>query len=477
MRKGKGARRSGFREGREALRLALPAMAEMGLASLTNAVDTMLVGRALGPRALSAVGWTVQPRLMLLCPFFALSTAVTAAVARLRGEGSAVKAPGVLKSGLMLAFFLALPLTAAAYAWAEPILRLAGNGRAGMEELMPDAAAYFRLTALALPLSAGSLCVCAALRGAGESRTPLWINLCGSLVNTLLHAALISGRLGFPGLGIRGAAWGVAAGGGTAFTLAVFAVMAGGALDVDLRCRSRKRRAARSCSLGRGGWLDRASLRLLLPVWGSTALEQGGLRLGYFLAGRSLFSLGASLYAAHQICMQWQNLSFSLGDGLGAAATALVGRRAGKGRMAEAARMGGLCRRFALISSLVFGGLTLMLRQPMAALFLRPGEADAAAVTAAASEALLALGLVQLFQTQALALAGALRGAGEHRFVMVASALCVSLIRPALTAGAVAWFGRNLALVWLVSSAETALRCGLFWLRFRRGRWRRRKNE
>ena len=46
MRKGKGTRRSGFLEGREALRLALPAMAEMGLASLTNAVDTMLVGRA-----------------------------------------------------------------------------------------------------------------------------------------------------------------------------------------------------------------------------------------------------------------------------------------------------------------------------------------------------------------------------------------------------------------------------------------------
>ena len=72
------------------------------------------------------------------------------------------------------------------------------------------------LLALVLALS---LCVCAALRGAGESRTPLWINLCGSLVNTLLHAALISGRLGFPGLGIRGAAGGVAAGGGTAFTL------------------------------------------------------------------------------------------------------------------------------------------------------------------------------------------------------------------------------------------------------------------
>lgn len=57
----------------DVMRIALPSIIEMVLMSLIGTVDTIMVGNELGAEGLSSVGLPTQPRMVLLCLFFALN--------------------------------------------------------------------------------------------------------------------------------------------------------------------------------------------------------------------------------------------------------------------------------------------------------------------------------------------------------------------------------------------------------------------
>ena len=71
---------------RKALKVAWPAMAESFFVTLAGMIDTMMVS-ALGSYAVAAVGLTGQPKFIGLTLFFGINVAVSALVARRKGEG------------------------------------------------------------------------------------------------------------------------------------------------------------------------------------------------------------------------------------------------------------------------------------------------------------------------------------------------------------------------------------------------------
>ena len=85
--------------------------------------------------------------------------------------------------------------------------------------------------------------------------------------------------------------------------------------------------------------------------------------------------------------------------------------------------------------------------------------------------------LVFALAVGAVALTGALRGAGDNLFVALTAALCVGAVRPALTLLAVRGLRLNLAGVWALSMAEFALRFFLLYPRFVRGKWKKNGNK
>jgi len=70
---------------KEAVRMALPAVLESFFVALAGMVDSLMVS-SLGSHAVAAVGLTTQPKFMGLSLFFATNVAVSALVARRRGE-------------------------------------------------------------------------------------------------------------------------------------------------------------------------------------------------------------------------------------------------------------------------------------------------------------------------------------------------------------------------------------------------------
>ena len=77
----------------EAIRMAWPAVLESFFVALAGMIDTMMVA-TLGTYAVSAVGLTIQPKFITLCFFFSINVAVSALVARRRGQNNQRNAGG-----------------------------------------------------------------------------------------------------------------------------------------------------------------------------------------------------------------------------------------------------------------------------------------------------------------------------------------------------------------------------------------------
>ncbi|NLD82708.1 MAG: MATE family efflux transporter [Clostridiales bacterium] len=448
----------------DVMRIAFPSIVEMVLMSLIGSVDTMMVGNYLGAGALSSVGLPTQPRMLLLCLFFALNVGVTAIVARRKGEERQAEANATLRNALMLALGLSIVMTAIAVVWAEPLMRLAGGDAAEDEKIFRDAVDYFVIMTYALPVNALSMCICAAQRGIGKTRITMWVNMAGNLINVFFNYCLIGGNLGFPRLEVRGAAIASVIGMETGFLMALLTVVAGGRHKGYLHLSRHDR------------WrFDKDSLRSILRVGGNAAVEQLGMRFGFFMYARIMFSLGTVMYAAHQICMQLLNITFTFGDGLGVAATALVGQNLGRKRHDLSILYGKICQRYAVLISLILGVLIIAFRRELVAWFIGRDTVDAGQVIDHAARTMLVLALVQPFQTSSVVLSGSLRGAGDNLYVALVGTVCVSVVRPIMTVAAVYWLHLDLMGAWIFGLFEIVLRFAFFYPRFAGGTWKDRK--
>ena len=193
--------------------------------------------------------------------------------------------------------------------------------------------------------------------------------------------------------------------------------------------------------------------------------------MGFFVYTRLMYSLGVTMFAAHNIAMQFLALTFNFADGLSVAATSLVGQNLGRGRRDLSLLYGKVTQRVAFALSLLLGALTALFREPLARLFIDPGTPDAGNVILFAGQALLVVALMQPFQMSAVVLSGALRGAGDNLYVAAVMMLCVSLLRPLMTWLAVDVFHLGLAMTWLLSLSELGLRLAMFYRRFGGGKW------
>ncbi len=443
-------------------RIALPSVAEMVLMSLIGSVDTMMVGQ-LGETALSAVALPGQPRMIMLCMFFALNVGVTAIIARRKGEERRDAANLTLRNALMLVLLLSLVVMGLAVSLAEPLMRLSGGNENTTADaiVLRDAVDYFTIMAWALPVNAVAMCINASQRGIGNTKLTMYVNIVSNVVNVIFNYLLIGGNFGFPRLEVRGAAIASVIGMVTGSSLALFTVLRGkrheGYLHVSFRESWR---------------FDKSTMRSIVKVGGNAMIEQLSMRFGFFVYSRVMYGMGVTMYAAHQICMQFLNITFTFGDGIGVAGTSLVGQCLGRMRSDLAQMYGLICQRLALTVSVVIGVLIVLLRNQLPALFIGQDTQNAALVMGYAAETLLVVALIQPFQTSSVVLSGGLRGAGDNLYVAVCMGVCVSVIRPLMALLSVNVLHLSLAMVWLLSISEIVCRMVLFYARFAGGKWK-----
>ena len=200
-------------------RLAWPAAMEGMFAMLVAAINLVMVGD-LGTDAVAAVGIITQPKMILLCFCRALAVAVTAIVARRKGEGNLSEAEACLKQSLCIAALFSM-LACATSVWKLPeILRLAG----AKQEYMQMAEVYGFFTIASVGFTNLATTINGALTGIGNTKAMMRANLAGNLVNMALNYLLIYGKCGFPALGLWGAGLATLLGAGVSLFVSLLAL-------------------------------------------------------------------------------------------------------------------------------------------------------------------------------------------------------------------------------------------------------------
>ena len=181
--------------------MAWPSIVESFFVAFAGLVDSLMVS-SLGSYAVAAVGLTTQPKFIGLALFFALNVAISALVARRRGENKAEEANRILSTALLFILVAAIILSCLFVVLASPIIHMCGS----TPETHDSAVAYFRIIMGGMIFNCIQMGINSAQRGAGNTKITMRTNVTSNTVNIIFNYLLINGHFGFPALGIHGAA-------------------------------------------------------------------------------------------------------------------------------------------------------------------------------------------------------------------------------------------------------------------------------
>ena len=187
---------------RTMLWLGIPPLISALVSVSYNLVDALWLSR-LGSVTI-AVPRQVRPSLMFFYSVgMSFSAANLAIVSQLVGSGDARRASRVvaqlytaallLGTGLMLLYLAVRPL-------------LFATVMAVPQRLYGDVMLYSGIVALGIPLGTLSFAFTTVLNAIGDTRTPTVLNIASATMNMVLDPIMIFGLLGFPALGVAGAA-------------------------------------------------------------------------------------------------------------------------------------------------------------------------------------------------------------------------------------------------------------------------------
>mgnify|MGYP000936039829 CR=1 FL=1 len=410
---------------------------------------SMIMVADLGAAAVAGVGTATQILFVLQAAFGAVTTGTTVLIARAIGAGQDDEANLITKQSLVLGAFLAVVLGVIGYQYSDALIRLLGAD--------PDVVAlgggYLRVTMVSGLVLLGMFVISGALRGAGDTRTPMMVTGLINLINIGIAYLLIFGQMGFPALGVEGAAWAAAISRAIGVAILLGLLLRGrGALDIR----------------GRDGWLPNTRIYARITRLGTPSmLEQLAMSGGMLVYGIIAISLGTTVYAVQRITFQALSISFMPGMGFAMAATAMVGQCLGARRADLSEISTWYAVRMAVAWMTVMGVIMAVLGGPIMRIFTDDPEMIALGV-----DALKVIAFSQPFMGIAQVLAGSLRGAGDTQFPMYSTALGVWIIRLPLGYLFGPVLGWGLSGIYMSNVVDAVARSVAQLLRYRSGRWR-----
>lgn len=437
--------------------LALPAVGEQVLNTLVGLTDQYLVGHldpavglALGydrATAIASVGLAGLVVWIVTTLFMSVAAGATTVVARRIGEGRPDGANLALQQAILIALVVGALGTGIAFI-GEPMLRFLGAA----PEVVQAGAGYLRIISWASIPTALTFAGTAALRGAGDTRSPLWIMLIVNAVNILGAWLLVNGNWGFPALGVEGSAIGTA-----------IARTVGGVLTFVLLSSGMMRLRLPSKWAINPTVMQRIT-QIGLPSAGEQFVFQGAV----IIMSGLIAQIGTAAYAAHSVTINIESVSFLPGFGFAVAATALVGQSLGAKDPELAYR--------ATFEALLQGGIMMSVLGLIMALFPEPLIALIAPdpeVIHYATNTLRLAGLAQPFLAMSFIFIGALRGAGDATWPLWMRVVTTWIVRVPLMFLLLTITDWGLTAIWIAMVTDFVVQAFLALRRFQEGKWRR----
>lgn len=438
---------------RSVLLLAAPVVARMILQMLVGLADVAMVGR-ISPQAISAVGMGNQLLFLAIGVVTAFTIGTTALVARMVGAGKPEEAATYARQSLVLTFATGLLMGIVGFLGAEQIIRfMLVASEVPDPDIIRLGTTYVRIVAISAPLTFVMMNCNAILQGAGNMKTPLYIMGFANVLNVTLDYLLIFGIGFFPELGVAGAAIATSLAKNLAALMAIIYLFSS-LSPIRLR-------------LGDSYRPEMQRIRDILDIGIASAVEQLLRSSGQMVFTMLVAGLGAIALAANQVIMTVMSISFMPGFGFGLAATTLVGQNLGAQQPERAERSGYVASNLAAVFMTCVGVMFFFASHQIAGLFTTD-----AAVQLAAGDNIKILAISQPALAFVMVLAGALRGAGDTKWVMF-----VTLVGTWGSRVIIGWFlgihlGLGLRGVWIAMVLDNLIRAALLVTRYRGGQWK-----
>lgn len=430
------------------INMAWPSVLESVSISLAGMIDILMVSRV-NSDAVAAVGLTTQPKFLGLAFFIATNVAVSALVARRKGENNKESANQILFTALILSVIAGVFISAAAVIFAGDIIRFSGSETATHK----PAVQYFVIVMGCMIFNIISLVINAAQRGAGNTRIAMKTNLVSNAVNILFNFLLINGNLGFPKLGVRGAAIATVIGTIVACIMSIISLLNSDFFDVGMVLKLRLNSIKKS-------------LGSIFKISYSVFAEQILMRAGFMAVAIMAAKQGSNAMAAHQVAMNIMSLAFSFGDGMQSATVALIGQSLGRNEPDTAKLYRKISHKIGMAVSVIMAVIYLVFGKQIYELFF-----DNKDIVDMGVSIMTIMVFIVLFQIIQVINMGCLRGAGDVLFTTITSMVSVTIIRPFISYVMCYILGFGIIGIWIGILMDQMSRFTLTTIRFTNDKW------
>lgn len=399
----------------------------------------------LGTSAVAAVTTGHRVFFLVQAVLMGLSVAATALVARHWGARNVSQAEQVTWTAIALsiglAALLSIPVLFAPYTIA---------GMFGLDEETTRSAARFIFWLGVFNIgSAVNMMLSTALRATGDVITPLWYLLFSSLLNVSFAYLLAFGIGPLPRMEVSGIGLG---GSGGAMLVTVVFVVVWWRGHFNLKPLKQLR-------------VDWGAVRQLVTIGAPSVLEQGIVQLAFLVFFAIVARYGTTAYAAYGIGISLVSFSIVVGFGFGIAAATLVGQQLGAGRTELAMAAGWRALRMAIVAMLTLSAVLVWYARDLASFMIDDPEVIELTVVF-----IYMIAVVQPVMACEFSLAGALRGAGDTRFPLVAT-FCGIMLGRLLPAWLVASLGLSVYWIFAVMILDYVIKAVMLLYRFRSRKW------
>ena len=312
---------------------------------------------------------------------------------------------------------------------------------------------YFRIIALIYPLIGLGYSFNMQLRAIGKNQYSLYSTIIGLCINLVGNYLFINGNLGFPAMGVVGAAIATV----IARIVSVFYL-------IYIIYKNKLPMAGNFQELFKLSWSFIAkALKISLPVFGHEIMWVTGVSMYVIIYGR----IGTEATAAIQVVKSISNLVFTLVFGLSSGTAAIIGQEIGAGNEENAYKYAVELLKI----SLVIGTAVALFVYAICPVVLILMKVDSA-IYPLARQIVFSEGILIIIKTTGtLFIVGVLRAGGDTLWTMFADLIPLWTFAIPLTYIAGLKFGLPIALVYLCSGSDELLKMPFCIQRLKSRKW------
>ncbi|WP_343184381.1 MATE family efflux transporter [Anoxynatronum sibiricum] len=385
--------------------IGIPVAIQHVITSSLNLVDVVMIGQ-INAVSITAVGLANQLFFVFSLLLFGINSGGAIFVAQFWGRRDLENIHKSLGVALLLSVAGGLIFTVISVLFPEWFMRLLSND----EEAIRLGVEYLRIVGLSYLATAVSITLSSASRSVGDARLPMRAGILSLGVNTGLNAVLIFGLLGFPAMGVRGAAL------ATLLARSMECLILTGTIFTSLHpLRAKWRQYFRFSRV-----FARRILQKSFPVMANEFLWAIGMTLYVAAYAR----MGTQAYAAVQISQTVEKLFFVAAMGIGHAAAVMIGNLLGENRREEAIRYSRYFNLLTIFFGIVLAVFLLVTAPAIARFFNVDDQVRADAVKVMAVFAF----FLTIKMCNALQVIGTLRGGGDTTYSLMMEISSVYLV-------------------------------------------------